>query len=365
MLRRVPVRPAEHEAPVGPLRERRPHLLTRDHPLVSVAHRAGLHVGEVGAGVRLGVALAPDLGAGEDPGEEPALLLVGAEVDDGRSEKPLADDPDAPRALRSRVLLVEDDLLREREAAAAELLGPPDPDPPGLTQRALPGGALVEQLVLVARPTPPAHGGEVAGQALGEPNACFAAEHLVLGGEPQVHIYGRARCSIAGSVPEGWCRYDASRCTSSRPPTSCARRRARTSGTASGWRSPRSGSISSPTPPATTSGSTSIPSAAKSGPFGTTIAHGYLTLSITNSFFPELIRVPGAAMGINYGANKVRFPAPVPVGSRIRMGCEIIDVEDVAGGVQVITRNTVEVEGGDKPACVVEAISRWMFDAAS
>ena len=157
MLRRVPVRPAEHEAPVGPLRERRPHLLTGDHPLVAVALGAGLHVGEVGAGVRLGVALAPDLGAGEDPGEEPALLLVGAEVDDGRPEKPLADDPDAPRALRSRVLLVEDDLLREREAAAAELLGPPDPDPPGLTERALPGGALVEQLVLVARPTAPAH----------------------------------------------------------------------------------------------------------------------------------------------------------------------------------------------------------------
>jgi len=104
------------------------------------------------------------------------------------------------------------------------------------------------------------------------------------------------------------------------------------------------------------------PERAKDGPFGTTIAHGYLTLSITNYFFPQLMRVPGAAMGVNYGANKVRFPAPVPVGSRIRMGCEVVETEDVPGGVQVVTRNTVEIEGGDKPACVVEAISRWMFD---
>ena len=104
------------------------------------------------------------------------------------------------------------------------------------------------------------------------------------------------------------------------------------------------------------------PVRAEDGPFGTTIAHGYLTLSITNLFLPELLRVPGASMGVNYGANKVRFPAPVPVGSRIRMACEIIDVADVPGGVQVTTRNTVEVEGGEKPACVVEAISRFLFD---
>jgi acyl dehydratase len=104
------------------------------------------------------------------------------------------------------------------------------------------------------------------------------------------------------------------------------------------------------------------PERAKDGPFGSTIAHGYLTLSITNRFLPELLRVPGAALGVNYGANKVRFPAPVPVGSRIRMQCEILDVEDVPGGVQVVTRNTVEVEGGEKPGCVVEAISRFLFD---
>jgi acyl dehydratase len=104
------------------------------------------------------------------------------------------------------------------------------------------------------------------------------------------------------------------------------------------------------------------PVRAKDGPFGTTVAHGYLTLSITNLFLPELLRVPGASMGVNYGANKVRFPAPVPVGSRIRMACEIIDVTDVPGGVQVTTRNTVEVEGSEKPACVVEAISRFLFE---
>ena len=103
------------------------------------------------------------------------------------------------------------------------------------------------------------------------------------------------------------------------------------------------------------------PERAKSGPFGTTIAHGYLTLSITNLFLPQLLRVPAAKLGVNYGANKVRFPAPVPVGSRIRMGAEIIDVRDVPGGLQVTARNTVEIEGHDKPGCVVEAISRFVF----
>ena len=103
------------------------------------------------------------------------------------------------------------------------------------------------------------------------------------------------------------------------------------------------------------------PARAKNGPFGTTIAHGYLTLSITNLFLPELLRVPAAKMGVNYGANKVRFPAPVPVGSRIRMGCEILEVTDITDGVQVVTRNTVEIDGSDKPACVVEAVSRFLF----
>jgi acyl dehydratase len=103
------------------------------------------------------------------------------------------------------------------------------------------------------------------------------------------------------------------------------------------------------------------PERAKDGPFGTTIAHGYLTLSITNMFLPQLVTVSTATLGINYGANKVRFPAPVPVGSRIRVGGEVLEATDVTGGVQVIVQLTVEVEGGAKPACVVESISRWMF----
>jgi len=103
------------------------------------------------------------------------------------------------------------------------------------------------------------------------------------------------------------------------------------------------------------------PERAKDGPFGTTIAHGYLTLSITNMFLPQLVTVSTAKLGINYGAKKVRFPAPVPVNSRVRVGGEILEVDDVPGGVQMIVRLTVEVEGGDKPACVVESVTRWMF----
>jgi acyl dehydratase len=103
------------------------------------------------------------------------------------------------------------------------------------------------------------------------------------------------------------------------------------------------------------------PARAKDGPFGTTIAHGYLTLSITNMFLPQLVTVSTAKLGINYGANKVRFPAPVPVGSRIRVGAEMLEVDDVPGGVQMVVRLTVEVEGGGKPACVVDSVTRWMF----
>src|SRR3954454_17358386 len=75
------------------------------------------------------------------------------------------------------------------------------------------------------------------------------------------------------------------------------------------------------------------PEKAQDGPFGTTIAHGYLTLSITNMFLPQLVTVSTAKLGINYGANKVRFPAPVPVDSRVRVGGEILEVEDVPGAV--------------------------------
>jgi acyl dehydratase len=102
------------------------------------------------------------------------------------------------------------------------------------------------------------------------------------------------------------------------------------------------------------------PDAAASGPFGTTIAHGYLTLSITNLFLPQLIEVQNVSMGLNYGANKVRFPTPVPVGSRIRGKGTITDAVEVDGGVQVVITLVVEVEGGAKPACVVESVSRYL-----
>jgi acyl dehydratase len=104
------------------------------------------------------------------------------------------------------------------------------------------------------------------------------------------------------------------------------------------------------------------PERAKSGPFGATIAHGYLTLSITNNFLPQLVQVPTAKLGINYGANKVRFPAPVKVGSRVRCSAELLEASRVPGGIQVIVRLAVEVEGSDKPACVVESITRYVFE---
>ncbi|HAN68570.1 MAG TPA: dehydratase [Halieaceae bacterium] len=101
------------------------------------------------------------------------------------------------------------------------------------------------------------------------------------------------------------------------------------------------------------------PERAASGPFGKTIAHGYLTLSLANLFLPQLLQVNNVSMGVNYGCDKVRFPAPVPVDSRVR-GCgEILAAEEVKGGVQVVVRVTIEVEGSDRPACVIDTISRF------
>jgi acyl dehydratase len=99
---------------------------------------------------------------------------------------------------------------------------------------------------------------------------------------------------------------------------------------------------------------------AAAGPFGGPIAHGYLTLSLSNFFLPQILEVRGFAMGVNYGVDKVRFPAPVPVGSRIRAGAELVDVTDVPGGLQTLIRITVEVDGEAKPACVIDSLSRWM-----
>jgi acyl dehydratase len=95
-------------------------------------------------------------------------------------------------------------------------------------------------------------------------------------------------------------------------------------------------------------------------PFGGPIAHGYLTLALSNLFLPQLIAVPAASAGVNYGTGKVRFPAPVPVGSRVRGGAEITAVEEIAGGVQTTITITIQVEGTDKPACVIESLSRWL-----
>jgi len=96
---------------------------------------------------------------------------------------------------------------------------------------------------------------------------------------------------------------------------------------------------------------------AKEGPFGGTIAHGYLSLSLLPSLVKEIYRVEGLRMGINYGLNKVRFPRPVPVGSRVRAGAEILDVKDTPNGTLTTLKVTLFVEGDDKPACVAETLS--------
>lgn len=101
------------------------------------------------------------------------------------------------------------------------------------------------------------------------------------------------------------------------------------------------------------------PEKAKDGPFGACIAHGYLTLSLVNMFLPQIIDVQGISMGVNYGLGKVRFPAPVPVGSKVRGGGELVSIEDVKGGVQSVVRVTVEIEGNDRPGCVIDTISRY------
>lgn len=103
------------------------------------------------------------------------------------------------------------------------------------------------------------------------------------------------------------------------------------------------------------------PVRARAGPFGTTIAHGYLTLSLVNLFLPQMIAVRGVSAGVNIGMDRTRFIAPVPVGSRIRGTGEIVSAAEVKGGaVQCVIRVTVEIAGQDKPACVVETINRFL-----
>ncbi|MDN3919824.1 MaoC family dehydratase [Roseateles violae] len=100
------------------------------------------------------------------------------------------------------------------------------------------------------------------------------------------------------------------------------------------------------------------PVRAAAGPFGTTIAHGFLTLSLLPKFFAESYKVAETRMGINYGLNKVRFPAPVPVDSRLRARFKLLSFEAIAGGAQFSVEVTVEREGSDKPVCVAESLTR-------
>jgi acyl dehydratase len=101
---------------------------------------------------------------------------------------------------------------------------------------------------------------------------------------------------------------------------------------------------------------------AKAGPFKTTIAHGYLTVSLLPMLVSQVYRVQGARMGVNYGLDKLRFPSPVPVGSKIRAGVEVLSVDEVSGGaLQVKNRVTIEREDGDKPCAVAETLSRVYF----
>jgi acyl dehydratase len=102
------------------------------------------------------------------------------------------------------------------------------------------------------------------------------------------------------------------------------------------------------------------PERARTGPFGRCIAHGYLTQSLVSHFLPQILRVEGISMGVNYGADRLRFPAPVPVGSRIRAGAELLEAAPQKdGSVQAKFRVTVEIEGSEKPGCVIDMIARY------
>ncbi|WP_294992487.1 MaoC family dehydratase [Sulfuritalea sp.] len=101
--------------------------------------------------------------------------------------------------------------------------------------------------------------------------------------------------------------------------------------------------------------------ASRESPFGGPIAHGYLTVSLLAKFAQECIAVDGVKLAVNYGLNRVRFAAPVRVGSRVRARFVLVGVEDIAGGAQMLWQATVEIEGGPKPACVAEMVTRWYF----
>ena len=101
------------------------------------------------------------------------------------------------------------------------------------------------------------------------------------------------------------------------------------------------------------------PERAKDTPFGGTIAHGYFTLSLAPRFNEQILKMDGFAMAINYGLNKVRFPAPVPVDSQVRMRARLAELSEISGGAQMIMELTFEREGGDKPVCVAQSVVRF------
>ena len=100
------------------------------------------------------------------------------------------------------------------------------------------------------------------------------------------------------------------------------------------------------------------PERAKDTPFGGTIAHGYFTLSLAPRFTEQVMKLDGFAMAINYGLNKVRFPAPVPVDSSVRMRARLAELSEIPGGAQMIMELTFERDGGEKPVCVAESVVR-------
>ena len=104
------------------------------------------------------------------------------------------------------------------------------------------------------------------------------------------------------------------------------------------------------------------PERAKDGPFGACIAHGYLTLSLVNLFLPQIIDVQGFTHAVNVGMDKTRFPAAVPVNSIIRGTGQLISAEEIKGAIQSVVRVTIEIQGSDRPACVVDTISRYFFE---
>lgn len=100
---------------------------------------------------------------------------------------------------------------------------------------------------------------------------------------------------------------------------------------------------------------------AAEGPYGATIAHGYLTLALSNFFLPQILTVKGFTMGINYGLDRARFPSPVPVESSLRCGAELTSLDEISGGVQTAMTLTLEIADNPKPGCVLVALSRWLL----